>query len=120
MAWIYLLIASGLEVVWAIGLKYTHGFTAVVPTILVAAAIIGSFVLIALAIREIPLGTAYAVFAGIGAGGTGLLGILVFDEPAGTLRLISLAAIVCGVVGLKAFSAVVMKSDNAPARPPAD
>ncbi len=104
MAWTYLLLGSLLEIGWAAGLKYTDGFTVLLPSLLTGAGIIVSFVLVTLAVRTIPVGTAYAVFTGIGAGGTGLLGIVLFDEPAGAMRLISLGAIVLGVVGLKVFS----------------
>jgi quaternary ammonium compound-resistance protein SugE len=104
LSWIYLLAGSLLEIVWAIGLKYTDGFTVLTPTILVAVGIVISFVLVTKAVRTIPVGTGYAVFTGIGAAGTGLLGIILFDESAETMRLVSLGAIVCGVIGLKIFS----------------
>jgi quaternary ammonium compound-resistance protein SugE len=107
MAWTYLMIASILEIGWAVGLKYTAGFTRLMPSILVAIGILGSFWLVARAAREIPIGTAYAVFTGIGTGGTGILGILLFDESAGLFRMLSLAAIVLGVAGLKIFSGPV-------------
>lgn len=103
MAWTYLIIASILEIGWAIGLKYTQGFTVMAPSLLVIAGILGSFWLVARAARNIPIGTAYAVFAGIGAGGTGVLGIFLFGESAGLFRVLSLAAIVLGVIGLKIF-----------------
>jgi quaternary ammonium compound-resistance protein SugE len=92
-----------MEIGWAIGLKYTAGFTKLTPSVLVAVGILGSFWLVARSARDIPIGTAYGVFVGIGAGGTGLLGIFLFNESAGALRLLSLAAIVLGVVGLKLF-----------------
>jgi quaternary ammonium compound-resistance protein SugE len=104
MAWIYPLLASILEIGWAIGLKYTEGFTRLVPSLLVGVGILASFALVAHAAKQIPIGTAYCVFVGIGAVGTGVLGMLLFGEPAGMLRLLSLAAIVAGVVGLKLFS----------------
>lgn len=103
MAWTYLLIASVIEIAWAIGLKFTEGFTVLVPSLLVTVGILASFWLVARAAADIPIGTAYSVFAGIGAGGTGLFGIFLFEEPAGVLRVLSLAAIVVGVVGLKLF-----------------
>ncbi len=106
MAWTYLLLGSLLEIGWAVGLKYTDGFTRLSPSLLVAAGIIASFALLTLAVRNIPVGTAYAVFTGIGAAGTGLLGIALFDEPASIPRLISLGVIVLGVAGLKMFSEV--------------
>jgi quaternary ammonium compound-resistance protein SugE len=104
MAWTYLFIGSVLEIGWAVGLKYTDGFTVLLPSVFVAAGIAASFSLLALAVRRIPVGTAYAVFTGIGAAGAGLLGIVLFDEPANAMRLISLGAIVLGVAGLKVFS----------------
>lgn len=104
MAWIYLLLASTLEIGWAVGLKYTEGFTRLVPSFLVGVGILASFALVAQATKQIPIGTAYCVFVGIGAVGTGVLGILLFDEPAGMMRLLSLAAIVAGVIGLKLSS----------------
>jgi quaternary ammonium compound-resistance protein SugE len=104
MPWIWLCGASILEIGWAIGIKFTNGFTVLLPSVLVVAGMIVSFLVMALVVRDIPIGTAYAVFTGIGAGGTGLLGIVLFNEPAGVLRLGSLAAIVCGVIGLKLFS----------------
>jgi quaternary ammonium compound-resistance protein SugE len=107
MAWTYLIIASILEIGWAIGLKYTDGFTRLAPSIMVGIGILGSFWLVARAARDIPIGTAYAVFAGIGAGGTGILGILIFGESVSLFRLLSLAAIVLGVVGLKVFGAPI-------------
>lgn len=103
MAWFELLIGSVLEIGWAVSLKYTEGFTRLIPSILVAVGILVSFLLVARAAREIPIGTAYGVFVGIGAAGTGLLGIFLFDEPAGLMRILSLGAVVCGVVGLKLF-----------------
>jgi quaternary ammonium compound-resistance protein SugE len=103
VAWVYLLSASVLEIGWAIGLKFTEGFTRPVASLLVAFSIAASFFLLARASRDIPIGTAYGVFVGIGAGGTGLLGILVFGESAAVARLLSLAAIVAGVAVLKVF-----------------
>ena len=104
MAWTYLLLASVLEIGWAVGLKYTDGFTVFLPSVLVAIGITLTFVMLTRAVREIPVGTAYAVFTGIGAGGTGLLGIVLFDEPATAMRLVSLGVIVAGVTGLKVFA----------------
>jgi quaternary ammonium compound-resistance protein SugE len=103
MAWGLLLTASVVEIGWAIGLKYTEGFTRLVPSILVAMGIVISFILVARAARDIPIGTAYGVFVGIGTGGTGLLGMLLFGESANLPRLLSLVAIILGVVGLKLF-----------------
>jgi len=101
MAWIYLLVAGLLEVGWAIGLKYSQGFTQIVPSVATVAMMIASFAFLGLALRTLPLGTAYAVWTGIGTMGTGLLGILLFQEPAGALRLGCIALIMAGVVGLR-------------------
>jgi quaternary ammonium compound-resistance protein SugE len=103
MAWISLLIASIFEIGWAIGLKYTEGFTRPTPSFLVAVGILASFVLLARAVRTIPIGTAYAVFAGIGAGGTGFVGILLLGEPAGLARILSIISIVAGIIGVRLF-----------------
>ena len=103
MAWLQLLVASILEIAWAIGLKHTEGFTRLIPSVLVVFGIVASFQLVARAANEIPIGTAYGVFVGIGAGGTGLLGIYLFDESIETMRIVSLIAIVLGVAGLKLF-----------------
>lgn len=104
MAWITLFIAGLLEIGWAVGLKYTNGFTRPLPSILTAVALAGSMWLLALAVRSIPLGTAYAVWTGIGAVGTATLGILLFAEPANAARLASIALIVAGILGLKLAS----------------
>ena len=89
MAWLQLLVASTLEIAWAIGLKHTEGFTRLIPSVLVVFGIVASFQLVARAANEIPIGTAYGVFVGIGAGGTGLLGIYLFDEFIETMRIVS-------------------------------
>ena len=99
-----LVIAGLFEVGWAVGLKYTNGFTRVWPSVATAAALAASVVLLALAVRTLPLGTAYAVWTGIGTAGTALLGLWLFDEPATAMRLLCIALILAGVVGLK-FSA---------------
>ena len=104
MTWFILIIAGLFEVAWAIGLKYTNGFTRLVPSILTVVAIAISMGLLAFAMRTLPAGTAYAVWTGIGAVGTVLLGIVLFDEPAGVARLTCLAMIVAGIVGLKFVS----------------
>jgi quaternary ammonium compound-resistance protein SugE len=104
MAWILLLLAALLEVGWAIGLKYSDGFTRLMPTVLTVAALILSVVLLAIAARTLPIGTAYAVWTGIGGAGTALLGIWLFGESASPLRLLSIALIVAGVFGLKLVS----------------
>ena len=104
MAWVWLVIAGVLEVGWAVGLKYTEGFTRPWPTVATAAALIGSMALLGLAIRTLPLGTAYAVWTGIGTVGTAVLGIALFREPASAMRLVCIGLIVAGIVGLKLAS----------------
>ena len=101
MAWIALCIAGVLEIGWAIGLKYTEGFTRPGPSIATAIAIVASMVLLAWSIRTLPVGTAYAVWTGIGAVGTAVLGIVLFGEPAAVARLVCSGLIVAGVIGLK-------------------
>jgi quaternary ammonium compound-resistance protein SugE len=101
MAWLYLFIAGLFEVGWAIGLKYTEGFTRLVPTLLTIGAMIISLALRGLALKTLPVGTAYAVWTGIGAVGTAALGIYLFREPATAARLASIGLIVAGIVGLK-------------------
>ena len=101
MAWIWLTLAGLLEVVWAIGLKYTEGFTRIGPSAITVAAMIASLYFLGLAVRSLPIGTAYAVWTGIGAAGTALLGILILGEPATALRLACIALIIAGVVGLQ-------------------
>jgi quaternary ammonium compound-resistance protein SugE len=101
MAWIMLALAGLLEIGWAIGLKYTDGFTRLGPTVATVAAMVASLALLGLAVRTLPVGTAYAVWTGIGTVGTVLLGILLFGESADTLRLLFMAMIVAGIVGLK-------------------
>lgn len=105
MAWVLLVIAGVVEVGWATGMKYTDGFTRVVPTVLTVAGIITSMVLLAIAVRTLPIGTAYGVWVGIGAVGTALLGIILFSEPVTALRLLFLAMLIGAIVGLKATSA---------------
>lgn len=104
MAWIYLVIAGMLEIVWAIGLKYTEGFTRLWPSVLTGMAMIVSFYFLSLALKTLPVGTGYAVWTGIGAVGTAILGILLFSESASPGRLVSIALIVFGIVGLKLAS----------------
>jgi quaternary ammonium compound-resistance protein SugE len=101
MAWIFLFMAGLLEIAWAVGLKYTHGFTRLVPSLLTAASMIASLGLLGLALRSLPLGTAYAVWTGIGTLGTAVLGILLFGEAATAARLACIGLIVSGIVGLK-------------------
>src|SRR5262245_19800235 len=101
MAWIYLLVAGLLEVGWAIGLKYTDGFTRLWPSAWTLVAMALSMVFLGLALRALPVGTAYAVWVGIGAVGTAALGMILFDESRDPLRILCLGLIVAGVVGLK-------------------
>jgi quaternary ammonium compound-resistance protein SugE len=101
MAWTMLVIAGLLEIGWAVGLKYTDGFSRLLPSALTIIAMAGSMWLLALALRSIPIGTAYAVWTGIGAAGTAMLGIVLFAEPATALRLASIGLIVAGIAGLK-------------------
>jgi quaternary ammonium compound-resistance protein SugE len=101
MAWLLLVLAGGLEIGWAIGLKYTDGFTRLVPTVATVAAMAVSLGLLGVAVRVLPVGTAYAVWTGIGTVGTVLLGIVLFAEPADAIRLGFIAMIVVGIVGLK-------------------
>ena len=105
MAWIVLFIAGLLEIGWAVGLKYTEGLTRFVPTLLTAAAMVGSVALLGVALRSLPLGTAYAVWTGIGTIGTVLFGIAVLGEPATVARLGCIALIVAGILGLKLLTA---------------
>ncbi|MCX6149119.1 MAG: multidrug efflux SMR transporter [Ignavibacteriales bacterium] len=104
MAWIYLLIASAFEITWAVGLKYTNGLTKPVPTGITVVAMLLSFVFLSQAAKQLPIGTAYAIWTGIGAAGTALYGIFFFDESKEVIRIISILLIVCGVIGLKFFS----------------
>lgn len=113
MSWLLLVLAGLLEVVWAIGLKYTEGFTKLWPSVLTLSAMGVSFYLLSLAMRTIPLGTAYAVWVGIGAVGAALSGMLLFKEPATILRIASLVLVIGGIVGLKVSSVAV--SSVAPA-----
>src|SRR5438874_8886843 len=101
MAWTYLTIAGLFEIGWAIGLKYTDGFTRVLPSLWTIASMILSIVLLGLALKTLPVGTAYAVWTGIGAVGTATLGIYLFAEPATAARLMSMGLIVAGIIGLK-------------------
>ena len=104
MPWILLLVAGLLEVGWAIGLKYTEGFTRLVPSVLTITAMAGSMLLLGLAMKSLPVGTSYAVWVGVGAVGTAILGMVLFNEPASAGRLISLGLIVAGIVGLRLAS----------------
>ena len=104
MHWIVLLLAGLLEVAWAVGLKYTEGFTRLLPSALTLAAMAGSVILLGLALRALPLGTAYAVWTGIGTVGTVIWGNFMLDEPASLARLACIAMIVLGIAGLKLLS----------------
>lgn len=104
MAWVVLFFAGLLEIGWAVGLKFTHGFTRPWPTVATVVALAGSMGLLAVALRTLPLGTAYAVWTGIGTVGTAAIGIIVFREPAGALRLACIGLIVAGILGLKLSS----------------
>ena len=104
MAWLYLLIAGLFEVAWAIGLKYTDGFTRLVPSIWTVLSMGVSLLFLGLALKTLPVGTAYAVWTGIGAVGVAILGIILFAEPANALRLGCIGLIVGGIVGLKLVS----------------
>ncbi len=103
LAWIYLLIAGVFEIVWAVGLKYSEGLTKFWPTAVVILFLILSFVFLSLAVKGLPVGTAYAVWTGIGAAGTAICGIFLLGEPANLLRVTCLFLIVAGVAGLKVF-----------------
>jgi quaternary ammonium compound-resistance protein SugE len=104
MAWIYLFIAGLFECGWAIGLKYTEGFTRPVPSLLTVAAMGISFVLLSGAMKTIPVGTAYAVWTGIGAVGVAILGVILFSEVLNPYRVASILLIILGIAGLKIFS----------------
>ncbi|WP_395735693.1 quaternary ammonium compound efflux SMR transporter SugE [Prosthecobacter sp.] len=104
MPWIHLTIAGLLEVAWAIGLKQTDGWSRLWPSVITVALMIASFFFLSLALRTLPLGTAYAVWTGIGAVGTALVGIFIFDEPRTAARLVCILLIISGVVGLKLAS----------------
>jgi quaternary ammonium compound-resistance protein SugE len=101
MAWTVLAVAGILEIGWAIGLKYTEGFTRLWPTVATIASMVASMGLLGIAVNSLPVGTAYAVWTGIGTIGTGLLGLVLFGEPATAARLACIAMIAAGIVGLK-------------------
>lgn len=104
MAWIYLAFAGLFEIGWAIGLKYTDGFTRPMPTVLTVGSMIISLGLLGLALKTLPVGTAYAIWTGIGTVGTVALGIILFGESANALRLLCIGLIVAGILGLKAVA----------------
>src|ERR671915_2047794 len=101
MAWVWLTLAGLLEVVWAMGIKYTAGFTRLVPSTITIAAMVASVYLLGLAVRTIPIGTGYAVWTGIGAVGVAILGMVLFNEPKTLFRILSILLIVAGIAGLK-------------------
>jgi quaternary ammonium compound-resistance protein SugE len=101
MSWTILLIAGLLEVVWAVGLKYTHGFSRLTPSIITVTAMIVSIVLLSWAMKTLPTGTAYAVWTGIGAVGAAITGMVLLGESTSPARILSLALIVAGIIGLK-------------------
>jgi quaternary ammonium compound-resistance protein SugE len=104
MAWVVLIVAGLLEIGWAVGLKHTEGFTRLGPTLATAAALLASMGLLGLALRTLPLGTAYAVWTGIGTVGTAIVGMVLFREPASAARISCIALIVAGIIGLKLTS----------------
>jgi len=101
MQWLLLLTAGGFEVFWALGLKYSHGFTRLVPSVLTILGMIASFYFLSLALKNLPLGTAYAIWTGIGTIGTAVFGMVILGEPAGALRIASIGLIALGIAGLK-------------------
>lgn len=104
MAWLILFFAGLFEIVWAVGLKYTEGFTRLWPSLITAAGMVISLYLLSTALKQLPIGTAYAVWTGIGAVGTALIGIFFLGEPRDIARILSILLIVAGIVGLKIFS----------------
>ena len=104
MAWIYLLIAGFFEISWAIGLKYSNGFTVIFVSVITVICMIASFYFLALSVKTLPLSTAYAVWTGIGTIGTVILGIILFKEPVSVIRILCILLIVSGITGLKLVS----------------
>ncbi|WP_170075441.1 quaternary ammonium compound efflux SMR transporter SugE [Paraclostridium dentum] len=104
MKWLVLVIAGIFEVWWAVGLKYSEGFTKLVPSVLTVIGMIASFYFLSLALKELPLGTAYAIWTGIGTIGTVILGVFLFKEPIDFVRLVCIGFIVTGIIGLKLVS----------------
>lgn len=104
MQWLLLIVAGFLETGWAIGLKYSQGFTKLVPSVFTILGMIASFYCLSLALKSLPLGTAYAIWTGIGTVGTVILGIVLFKEPIDTMRLVCVGFIIIGIVGLKLVS----------------
>lgn len=104
MHWFYLLIAGLFEISWAIGLKFSHGFTKITPSVITVICMVLSFYFLALALKNLPLGTAYAIWTGIGTIGTVIFGILFFKEPVSAVRLVCIMLIISGITGLKLIS----------------
>ena len=104
MAWVYLFIAGLFEIGWAVGLKYSTGFTKLQPSIITIIAMIASFYFLAIAVKTIPIGTGYAVWTGIGAVGTAIAGMILFGESKELIRILCILLIIVGIVGLKIFS----------------
>ncbi len=104
MHWIYLFIAGLFEISWAIGLKYSHGFTQIISSILTIIGMIASFYFLSLALKNLPLGTAYAIWTGIGTIGTAVFSIILFKEPVTALKLLCFVLIISGITGLKLLS----------------
>ncbi len=104
MPWVYLLLAGVFEIAWAVSLKYAQGFTRAVPSAVVIVTGFASFYLLGVAAARIPIGTAYAIWTGIGAVGTAILGMILFGEPRNALRLVSMVLVIAGIAGLKLFS----------------
>lgn len=101
MSWLFLFAAGLLEILWAYGMKQSHGFSSLGPSVLTLTAMLASFVLLSLAMKSLPLGTAYAIWTGIGALGAFVVGVLVLGEQASALRIVSAGLILAGLVGLK-------------------
>ncbi len=110
MAWFYLFLGGALEIIWLIAMKYSNGFRNLWPSVIVVIALIASMFVVSLAIRSIPMGTAYAIWTGIGAAGGAIAGIILFNESKDWLRLLSIALIIAGIVGLK----ITAPADAAP------
>ena len=105
MSWIYLLIAGILEIGWAIGLKYTEGWSKLYPSLITVVLMIASFQFLSMALKTLPIGTAYAIWTGIGAVGTAILGMIIFNEPRDVSRILCILLIVAGIAGLKLTTA---------------
>lgn len=101
MQWVYLLIAGLFEISWAIGLKYSHGFTLIIPAVFTIICMILSFYFLALTLKNLPLGTAYAIWTGIGTIGTCIFGVILFKEPVSALKFVCIGLIITGITGLK-------------------